>query len=114
MNRVTPRRMLTSHIEEPVAAGLAKIGLSPNAVTLFGLVGAGVSAYLFSLEFLWVGGVVLLVAGAVDLFDGALARATGRVSKFGALLNSVVDRLSEITVLLGQWKSTAGRGSRHE
>lgn len=111
MNRAMPRRKLTSYVEEPVAAGLAKIGVSPNAVTLFGLVGAGVSAYLFSIEFLWVGGVVLLAAGAVDLFDGALARATGRVSKFGALLDSVVDRLSEITVLLGLLLFYLGRSS---
>ncbi len=111
MNRAMPRRKLTSYVEEPVAAGLAKIGVSPNAVTLFGLVGAGVSAYLFSIEFLWVGGVVLLAAGAIDLFDGALARATGRVSKFGALLDSVVDRLSEITVLLGLLLFYLGRSS---
>ena len=56
MNRAMPRRKLTSYVEEPVAAGLAKIGVSPNAVTLFGLVGAGVSAYLLSIEFLWIGG----------------------------------------------------------
>ena len=111
MNRAMPRRKLTSYVEEPVAAGLAKIGVSPNAVTLFGLVGAGVSAYLLSIEFLWIGGVVLLAAGAVDLFDGALARATGRVSKFGALLDSVVDRLSEITVLLGLLLFYLGRSS---
>ncbi len=101
MNRATARRMLSSYIEEPVASFLARLGVSPNAVTLFGLVGAGASAYLLSIGLLWAGGVMLLAAGAIDLFDGALARATDRVSKFGALLDSVVDRLSEIAVLLG-------------
>ena len=101
MNRATARRMLTSYVEEPVASWLARLGVSPNAVTLAGLAGAGASAYLLSIGLLWAGGVALLAAGALDLFDGALARATDRVSKFGALLDSVVDRLSEIAILLG-------------
>ena len=101
MNRVTARRMLTSYVEEPVASWLARLGVSPNAVTLAGLIGAGASAYLLGVGLLWAGGVLLLAAGALDLFDGALARATGRISKFGVLLDSVVGRLSEIAVLFG-------------
>ena len=50
---------------------------------------------------MWAGGVVMLLAGVLDLFDGALARATGRASDFGALLDSVADRVSELVVLLG-------------
>lgn len=101
MNRASLRQALNAYIEQPVAKGLARLGVSPNAVTFAGLAGAGVSAYLISEGVFWAGGVVMLLAGILDLFDGALARATGQDSDFGALLDSVIDRVSEIVVLLG-------------
>ena len=101
MNRANARKLLSSYLEAPTVRLSVKIGLSPNAVTLFGLVIAGASAYLASTGYLLASGVTLLASGAFDLVDGALARATGRVTKFGALLDSVVDRVSEAIVLLG-------------
>ena len=101
MNRAAAREMISAYVERPVAGALAKVGVSPNMVTFAGLVGAGISAWLISEGMLWVGGVVMLFAGILDLFDGALARSTGQDSAFGALLDSVVDRVSEIVVLLG-------------
>ena len=101
MNRATTRRVLTSYLGGPVARLLAKGGLTPNAVTIFGLFVAGASALLLARGHLWAGGLVLLASGAFDLFDGAIARETGRVTPFGALLDSVVDRLSEAVVLVG-------------
>lgn len=101
MNRASLRQALNAYIEQPVARALARLGVSPNAVTFAGLVGAGISAYLISEGIFWAGGIVMLLAGILDLFDGALARATGQDSDFGALLDSVIDRVSEIVVLLG-------------
>ena len=101
MNRADARRVLSSYLEQPVAGALAKMGLTPNIVTLLGLAVAGASAYLISIGNLWAGGIILLASGVFDLFDGALARLTGRTSKFGALLDSVVDRVSEAVILLG-------------
>ena len=101
MNRAAAREMISSYVERPVAGALAKMGVSPNMVTMAGLVGAGISAWLISEGMLWAGGIVMLIAGVLDLFDGALARSTGQDSAFGALLDSVVDRVSEIVVLLG-------------
>lgn len=101
MNRASARQALSNYIEQPVAAALARLGVSPNAVTLAGLIGAAVSAYLISEGIMWAGGLVMLFAGALDLFDGALARATDQDSPFGALLDSVIDRISEIIALLG-------------
>ena len=101
MNRAAAREMISAYVERPVAGALAKMGVSPNMVTFAGLVGAGISAWLISEGMLWIGGVVMLFAGILDLFDGALARSTGQDSAFGALLDSVVDRVSEIVVLLG-------------
>ena len=101
MNRTTARRFISSYLEIPVTNFLKAIGFTPNAVTLLGLAAAGASAYLLAMGYLWIGGVVLLVAGVFDLCDGALARAMGRVSNFGALLDSVVDRVSEAVILFG-------------
>ena len=101
MNRAAAREMLSTYLERPVTGVLAKMGVSPNMVTFAGLLGAGVSAWLISEGMLWAGGVVMLLAGVLDLFDGSLARSTGKESPFGALLDSVVDRVSEIVVLLG-------------
>ncbi len=101
MNRASVRQAINAYVELPVARGLARLGVSPNAVTFAGLAGAGISAYLISEGLFWAGGVVMLLAGILDLFDGALARATGQDSDFGALLDSVIDRVSEIVVLLG-------------
>lgn len=101
MNRAAAREMIATYLERPVTGVLAKMGVSPNMVTLTGLLGAGVSAWLISEGKLWEGGVVMLLAGVLDLFDGSLARSTGKESPFGALLDSVVDRVSEIVVLLG-------------
>lgn len=101
MNRAAAREMLSTYLERPVTGMLAKMGVSPNMVTFAGLLGAGVSAWLISEGMLWAGGVAMLLAGALDMFDGSLARSTGKASPFGALLDSVVDRVSEIVVLLG-------------
>ena len=101
MNRASARRLLASYFEAPAARLLARLGLSPNAVTAMGLVLAAVSAYLLSAGYLTAGGAVLLLSGVFDLLDGALARATGRTTTFGAFLDSTVDRVSEIVVLLG-------------
>ncbi len=92
---------MSDYVETPVALLLGRIGLTPNLVTLIGLLISGLAAYLISIGIWWGGGVVVLVAGIFDLFDGALARNTDRVSKFGALLDSTVDRVSEAVVLLG-------------
>ncbi|HEY9287230.1 MAG TPA: CDP-alcohol phosphatidyltransferase family protein [Candidatus Dormibacteraeota bacterium] len=75
--------------------------LTPNMLTLFGLVITGLGALLVAINFLLVGGIVLAFAGFFDVFDGALARAAGKVYRYGAFLDSTVDRYSEGVVYLG-------------
>jgi CDP-diacylglycerol---glycerol-3-phosphate 3-phosphatidyltransferase len=75
--------------------------ITPNMLTLFGLVITGVGALLVAMGQLLVGGVVLAFAGLFDIFDGALARAAGKVYRYGAFLDSTVDRYSEGVVYLG-------------
>ena len=75
--------------------------ITPNMLTLFGLVlNAGV-AYLLATGHLVAGGLALVGASLFDMLDGALAKITNRVSDFGAFLDSVVDRYSEALVLFG-------------
>jgi phosphatidylglycerophosphate synthase len=86
---------------EPMARGFARVGLTPNALTLIGFGIAVVAAYAAAQE-AWLAAGLLVAFGAIfDLFDGALARATGKVSRFGAFLDSTFDRLGEAIVYLG-------------
>jgi len=85
----------------PVATALGRLGLTPNALTVIGFLGTCVAAYAAA-QMWWVAaGVLVLAFGIFDLFDGTLARATGRVSKLGAFLDSTFDRAGEAIVYIG-------------
>ena len=101
LGRSQLREAFSDRIATPAALFLGKLGLTPDSLTLSGLVISGLAAFLASLGQLWGAGLVLVFSSIFDLFDGALARATGRVTRFGALLDSVVDRVSEAIVLFG-------------
>jgi CDP-diacylglycerol--glycerol-3-phosphate 3-phosphatidyltransferase len=95
------RRNISNSITPPIIRLLARTPLTPNALTWLGfLVNVG-AAVLIVTGHLLAAGVVVLVAGAFDMLDGALARLTNRVSRFGAILDSTLDRLSEAVLLLG-------------
>ncbi len=95
------RIKLRSYLEKCIIHLLIKLGVSPNLMTLTGLLGAAISAYMVSRGELLIGGITLLVASLFDMLDGALARAANRVTEFGALFDSVIDRLSEMVLLIG-------------
>jgi CDP-diacylglycerol--glycerol-3-phosphate 3-phosphatidyltransferase len=80
---------------------LANLGLTANMLTVIGLVLNGVVAIIIATGHEVVGGVLLLVASAFDMLDGAVARATGTTTKFGGFLDSTLDRYSEVVVYLG-------------
>ena len=111
MIKDTLRRSFSQYFVLPVVTVMYRIGLKPNHVTFFGLAVTVVAACLISKNELWLGGVVLLLAGVFDLLDGALARLIGQPSRFGALFDSVVDRLCESVVLLGLLVKFAEEGS---
>ena len=85
----------------PVALGLGRIGLTPNALTIAGFLGTCLAAAAAAFEAWPLAGVLVLAFGIFDLFDGTLARATGRVTSFGAFLDSTLDRAGEAVVYLG-------------
>ena len=86
---------------EPIALALGRAGLTPDALTLIGFAITVSGAALVALQHWTLGGIVVLVGGIFDMFDGTLARATGRVSRFGAFMDSVFDRAGEAIVYLG-------------
>jgi CDP-diacylglycerol---glycerol-3-phosphate 3-phosphatidyltransferase len=85
----------------PVALALGRIGLTPNALTMIGFAGTCVAAWAAATQAWMLAGILVLAFGIFDLFDGTLARATGRASKFGAFLDSTLDRAGEAIVYVG-------------
>jgi CDP-diacylglycerol---glycerol-3-phosphate 3-phosphatidyltransferase len=79
---------------------LGATGISPNALTLLGLLLNCVAAAIIASGALLVGGIAFLIASAFDMLDGAVARAMGSSSRFGAFLDSVVDRLSDASLFV--------------
>jgi len=95
----------------PIVDLLAGCGVSPSAVTVFGLLVTGVAAWLIWDGSYVAGAAVLIVGSALDAVDGELARRRGTVSRSGAVLDSSCDRIGE-TLILGAL--LAGRaGSAH-
>jgi CDP-diacylglycerol--glycerol-3-phosphate 3-phosphatidyltransferase len=85
----------------PVARGLGRLGLTPNALTVIGFLGTCVAAVAAAGQAWLAAGVLVLAFGIFDLFDGTLARATGRATKLGAFLDSTFDRAGEALVYIG-------------
>jgi CDP-diacylglycerol--glycerol-3-phosphate 3-phosphatidyltransferase len=99
---------------EPVVRPLASIGVTPNMLTVLGLAGNAVAAYFAAEgEFIWAG-VLVLLASALDMYDGALARATGQATPFGAVFDATLDRISEALVLFGLLVYFSDRGGQTE
>ena len=90
-----------TRLGDPVARALVRAHVRPNHLTVVGLGVSVLAACAFAQGRLRVGAVLLALAGLFDFFDGALARLANRVSAFGAFLDSVVDRYSDLVVLTG-------------
>ncbi len=94
-------RRTFSVLLKPIAGIFARLGVSPNALTLVGLLLQALVAFVLATGQLRLGGILLIFFAAFDALDGSLARMTGRVSRFGSLLDSTVDRYAEGLTLLG-------------
>lgn len=98
-------RRLTYDKVEPLlnqgARFLSKRKFTPNQLTLAGLALNVLAGWAFSGGLLFLGGVLMLIAGLGDLLDGPLARLTGKASRFGAFLDSTVDRYSDFFLFGG-------------
>lgn len=94
-------RVIFKVVIDPIGAFLIKLGFSPNSITLLGVLGNVLAAYLLATGQITLGGIVVVIFGALDALDGTMARISGKVSKFGALLDSVCDRYSELLIFSG-------------
>jgi CDP-diacylglycerol--glycerol-3-phosphate 3-phosphatidyltransferase len=88
-------------ILEPFAVFFNRLGLNPNTMTILGLVGNSIGAVLIARGNMFWGGVLVLAMGPVDALDGTMARLRGQPTKFGAFVDSVTDRYSELVIFGG-------------
>ena len=93
--------MIFKGILDPIGSFLNRIGLTPNAITLLGLVGTSVGAYVISQGEMTKGGIILLLSVLVDALDGTMARLRGESSDFGGFVDSVSDRYAEFITFGG-------------
>ena len=105
-------RQRVRDLATPVATALGRLGLTPNALTLIGFAGTAVAAYAAANQWWLAAGILVLAFGIFDLFDGALARATGRTSTLGAFLDSTFDRAGEALVYIGLMAGLQSSGIR--
>ncbi len=99
---------------DPIVRVLAATGVTPAMLTTAGLLGNIGAAVLVVQGSLLAAGVVVLLASSLDMLDGALARATGTTSRFGAMYDSTLDRFSEAVVLFGIAWYAFDTGSREQ
>ena len=95
------RKSIAGCVTQPIVRCLAKTPLTPNVLTWVGFLLTVGAAVLIVTEHLIAAGATVVVAGLFDMLDGALARTTGQTSKFGAILDSTLDRMSEAVLMLG-------------
>ncbi len=94
-------RQRVQFILDAVVRGLARIGLTPNALTLIGFGFMCAIGVVLASGNLALGGALIIAGGIFDALDGSLARLTHRVTKFGAFLDSVTDRFAEGALFFG-------------
>lgn len=105
------RKTLGYYFAEPVVRLLARTPITPNVLTWSGFLVSVGAAVLIATGHLFAAGFVVLVAGLFDILDGALARRTNRTTRFGAVLDSTLDRAAEAALLIGILVMYAGEQS---
>jgi CDP-diacylglycerol--glycerol-3-phosphate 3-phosphatidyltransferase len=91
-------RAWSARVTEPIARFLGGIGLTPNALTLLGFLLTALVALILASGRLRLAGLLLIVTLGADGLDGTLARMTGKSTRFGAFLDSTLDRWAEVFV----------------
>ncbi len=95
------RRTAARWITEPLKTVLVKSRLKPNTLTWIALAISIIASWAIATNQLVIGGFLVLLSGLFDILDGALARLTNQATRFGALLDSTFDRISDAIVFLG-------------
>jgi CDP-diacylglycerol--glycerol-3-phosphate 3-phosphatidyltransferase len=95
------RRTAARRITEPLGTALVKSRIKPNTLTCIALAISIIAAVAIATKYLLIGGILVLISGLFDILDGAAARLTNKVTRFGALLDSTFDRISDSALFLG-------------
>ena len=101
INLAEYRKIAARRITEPLKTTLIKSRLKPNTLTWLALAISIIAAGTIATNHLLIGGFLVLLSGLFDILDGALARLTNQATRFGALLDSTFDRISDAVLLLG-------------
>jgi CDP-diacylglycerol--glycerol-3-phosphate 3-phosphatidyltransferase len=88
-------------VTRPIVDGLIRWGIQPNTITTVGTLLVVASAVAFGAGQARLGGALYLVSGIVDTLDGAVARARGQVTRFGAFYDSTLDRVGDGATFMG-------------
>jgi len=86
---------------QPLGAQLGKWGVRPNSITTASLLVSCLAAVAYTFRLPLLGALGLLGSGFIDMLDGAVARATGTTTRFGAVYDHVLDRYAEFAILFG-------------
>jgi CDP-diacylglycerol---glycerol-3-phosphate 3-phosphatidyltransferase len=104
----TSKKTLTDYLRlwfkwvlDPIGGFLNRLGLTPNMVTILGLIGNAIGAYYLARGDMWTGGILVLIMTPIDALDGTMARLRGEPGDFGAYVDSVSDRYSELMIYAG-------------
>ena len=89
------------NVLDPIGAYLNKLGITPNTLTLTGLLGNFIGALFLAQGSFIIGGIILFLMGPLDALDGTMARLRGEPSAWGAFVDSVTDRFSELFIFAG-------------
>jgi CDP-diacylglycerol--glycerol-3-phosphate 3-phosphatidyltransferase len=102
-SRIIPERLqkIFLKILSPLIHLFTKWGISPNAITIAGLIITSLAAGAFMAGKIRLGGILLLIGGLCDTFDGSIARSTGKATRYGAFFDSVIDRYCELVMFFG-------------
>ena len=101
LDRNLIRGKINKFFEIPIIKILKLIKIKPNHISIFGLILAFISSYFISNSNFIFSPLFLLLSGVCDLLDGSLARYTQSVTKFGGVLDSVLDRFGEAAIFIG-------------
>jgi CDP-diacylglycerol--glycerol-3-phosphate 3-phosphatidyltransferase/archaetidylinositol phosphate synthase len=86
---------------QPIGSSLGRSGLTPNEISTISLLIAGLAGVAYAFRSPALGAIGLIISGVIDMLDGAVARAMGSVTRFGAVYDPVLDRYAEFFVLFG-------------
>ena len=89
------------NLTQPVVNFFIRLEINPNLFTTLGFIVSVISAFVYGAGSYRIGGVLILLGGTFDIIDGRVARATERVTKFGALYDATLDRYAEVIVFFG-------------